>query len=165
MDIIICENCQKENKYGEIYCNKCGHKLYYNEGIQEIENEENVVEEDSVGYNRDKINQGMYINLTINEAIEKIENSNIGLTFSIHDARKISFPNNKKCIILVGSKYYYRVRNYVSAIVILENSNVKTAVHIMTSGGGDNVLGFDGGAESEFKAEIESVFEENIIKG
>lgn len=162
MDIIICENCQEENKYGEIYCNKCGHKLYYNEEFQEIENEANVVEE-SVEYDSAKFNQGMYINLTINEAIEKIENSNIGLTFSIHDARKINFPNNKKCIILVGSKYYYRARSYVSAIIVLENSSVKTAVHIMTSGGGDNVLGFDAGAESEFKAEIESIFKENII--
>lgn len=72
MDIIICENCQEENKYGENYCNKCSHKLYYNEEIQEIESKENVVEKDSEEYDKVKINQGMYINLTINEAIEKL---------------------------------------------------------------------------------------------
>lgn len=45
MDIIICENCNFENEYGNKLCVNCGHKLYYIDENENLENFEYDIEE------------------------------------------------------------------------------------------------------------------------
>lgn len=151
MNKIICENCEEENEYGRELCRKCGNRLYYNT-YSDIEGQE----DDGVS---------IYINLSIDEVINKIKNTDLGVSFTIEDKRTINISNEKKVIILVVQKYFYRANNYCSATIIVDNVAKYTRLQIAVAGSGYGLLGIDYGVKEDFYDQINNIFSENEIKG
>ena len=108
-------------------------------------------------------NDNINVNLTIDEAVKKIEISDIGLTFSIKGKRIVEFSNEKKCVVLVGEKYFYRARNYASVTIILNNVGDYTNIGIITAGAKGDFLEFDFGAGKKFKKQIKEIFNGYIV--
>ena len=160
MNIIICENCEEENEYGTKVCKKCGHELYYQEELEE-DNENNIgVEEENFDdYEPDNI----LVNLSVEQAVNLIEKSNLGASFVIREIRNIQFPENKKCVVIIAEKYFYMVNGYVSVTIIIDNAGENTRVQICTSGAGEGIIGFEYGREEKFYNQIENLFEKYII--
>lgn len=160
MNIIICENCQEINEYGAKVCKKCGHQLYYREGIEIVSEDEMKVEENS-NYNNES--NGILINLSVEEAENLIEKSNLGMSFTIRGKRKINFNENKKCTIIIAEKYFYMVKSYISATIIIDNVENNTRVQICVSGAGETLIGFEYGREEKFYKQIEEIFKDYRI--
>ena len=160
MEIIICENCEEENEYGTKYCKKCGHELYYQEDMDE-DNENNMEgEQDSYdSYESDDI----FVNISVDQAGKLVETSNLGASFVIREIRNIQFSENKKCVVIIAEKYFYMVNSYVSVTIIIDNAGENTRIQICTSGAGEGLIGFEYGREEKFKKQIEDVFEKYII--
>jgi len=151
MNIIICEECEEENEFGLKYCKNCGYELYYCDSNDPIEDEEE--NEEDYSFN---------VDLSIEEAVEKIKSAYIGATFSIDRKKTIKFSDEKKCVILVGQKYFQRVENFVAVTIIINNIGEYTNIEVISTGGS---LGFWGdlGAESDFEKQIEKIFKDYII--
>ena len=62
--------------------------------------------------------------------------------------------NGKKCTVLVYEKYYFRVKNYVTLTVVLDNFDGKTRVHMVGSGGGNGLLNLDFCASNSFVSKV-----------
>ena len=109
-------------------------------------------------------NDNINVNLTIDEAVKKIEVADIGLSFSIEGRSVVEFSNEKKCVVLVGEKYFYRARNYAAITVILNNVGEYTNIDIITAGAKGDFLEFDWGAGNKFKKQIKEIFSGYIIE-
>lgn len=160
MNIIICENCEEENEYGAKVCKKCGHELYYQKELEDV-NENNIeVEKNYDGYEFDNI----LVNLSVEQAVNLIEKSNVGVSFVIREIRNIQFPENKNCVVIIAEKYFYMVKGYVSVTIIIDNAGKNTRIQICTSGAGEGLIGFEYGREEKFKNQIIDVFEKYLIQ-
>lgn len=161
MDIIICENCEEENEYGAKVCKKCGHELYYQKELEEINENNNEVEDENYDdYELDSI----LINLSVEQAVDLIEKGKLGVSFVIREIRNIRFSENKNCVVIVAEKYFYMVKGYVSVTIIIDNAGENTRIQICASGGGEGIIGFEYGREDKFENEIIDIFEKYIIQ-
>ena len=159
MNIIICENCEEENEYGAKVCKKCGHELYYQEELEEG-NENNI---DNEEFYDDNELDSILVNLSVEQAVNLIEKGNLGASFVIREIRNIRFSENKNCVVIIAEKYFYMVKGYVSVTIIIDNAEENTRIQICASGGGEGIIGFEYGREEKFENEIIDVFEKYII--
>lgn len=159
MNIIICENCEEENEYGAKVCKKCGHELYYQEELEEG-NENNI---DNEEFYDDNELDSILVNLSVEQAVNLIEKGNLGASFVIREIRNIRFSENKNCVVIIAEKYFYMVKGYVSVTIIIDNAGENTRIQICASGGGEGIIGFEYGREEKFENEIIDVFEKYII--
>ena len=159
MNIIICENCEEENEYGAKVCKKCGHELYYQEELEEG-NENNINNEE---FYDDNELDSILVNLSVEQAVNLIEKGNLGASFVIREIRNIRFSENKNCVVIIAEKYFYMVKGYVSVTIIIDNAGENTRIQICASGGGEGIIGFEYGREEKFENEIIDVFEKYII--
>ena len=160
MNIIICENCEEENEYGAKVCKKCGHELYYQEELEEG-NENNI---DNEEFYDDNELDSILVNLSVEQAVNLIEKGNLGASFVIREIRNIQFSENKNCVVIIAEKYFYMVKGYVSVTIIIDNAGENTRIQICASGGGEGIIGFEYGREEKFKNEIKEIFEKYIIQ-
>ena len=151
MNIIICQECEEENEFGLKYCKNCGYELYYQDPNEPIEEEEETEEDYSFN-----------VDLSIDEAVEKIRSAFIGITFFIDRKKTIKFSRDKKCVVLVGQKYFQRVENYVAVTIILNNIGEYTNIEVISTGGSAGFFG-DLGAENRFEQQIEKIFKDYTI--
>lgn len=87
------------------------------------------------------------VSLSLEETVLKINNAvSVSVSGSLIDNYSVTAPNGKKCTVLVYEKYYFRVKNYVTLTVVLDNFDGKTRVHMVGSGGGNGFLNLDFGA-------------------
>ena len=160
MNIIICENCEEENEYGAKVCKKCGHELYYQEELEEG-NENNI---DNEEFYDDNELDSILVNLSVEQAVNLIEKGNLGASFVIREIRNIQFSENKNCVVIIAEKYFYMVKGYVSVTIIIDNAGENTRIQICASGGGEGIIGFEYGREEKFKNQIIDIFEKYIIQ-
>lgn len=101
------------------------------------------------------------LDISVEEAVKKLRNSDIGSSFEIENERVINV-SDKKIVILVASMYFMRAKNYAAATVIFDNTEGTTRMQIIVSGSGYGAMGVDYGAEESFYKKILNVFYENI---
>ena len=96
-----------------------------------------------------------FISLGMDDTINKI-NDVISSSASGNwlDSYNIIGPNGKRCTVLVYEKYFYRVKNYVTLTIVLDEFDGKTRVHIASGGGGNGLLNLDWGASESFASEV-----------
>jgi hypothetical protein len=75
------------------------------------------------------------------------------------DNYTINTPNGK-CVVLVYEKYFYRVNNYLTLTIVLDDFINKTRLHIVGGGGGSGLLNIDLGAAESFASEVIDVMKQ-----
>lgn len=104
------------------------------------------------------------VSLSLEDTAAKIyDNVTSSVTGSQLDSYDIKTPDGKKCTVLVFEKYFYRVGNYVTLTVVLDNFDGKTRVHAVSGGGGHNLINFDWGASDSFVSKVMDELEEYRI--
>ncbi len=64
-----------------------------------------------------------------------------------------------KTAILCFEQYYYRVKGYVAATVVITEEDDEIEAMIVVAGGGEGILGFSMGAESNYANHFVKVLE------
>lgn len=96
------------------------------------------------------------INLCVKEAYDLLKGSGIA---DLVDCEYKELGHNKQLGILIYEKYFMRVKNRVSLVVIIDNIEGYTKVKAIGSGGGRGfVSDFDWGASDSFECDVERVF-------
>ncbi len=98
---------------------------------------------------------------TVNLIHEEVVNGSI--TGKLIDRYEINSSDNKKCIMMVFDKHYYRAGNRLTLTVIIDNLEDTTRVHYISGGGGQGLFTFDWGAAESFQDIVPLVLEKYII--
>lgn len=70
---------------------------------------------------------------------------------------------DENVVVAVYEKYFYRVKNYLTATVVLTNTSFGVKVYVKSSGGSETLLNFDWGASDKFEETVEKSLEEYIV--
>ncbi|WFA08246.1 DUF6054 family protein [Tissierella sp. Yu-01] len=111
------------------------------------------------------MNNTFFISISIEEAAEKIYDAvvNGSITGELIDGYEIA-GHDKKCIVLVFEKHYYRAGNRLTLTVTLDDFEDNARVHYVSGGGGEGLFKFDWGASESFAEIVPSVLEKYKIK-
>ncbi|QVK17441.1 hypothetical protein KHQ81_11360 [Mycoplasmatota bacterium] len=100
------------------------------------------------------------VNISVKEAFDLLEGSDIA---DLVDTEFKELGDGKQLGILIFGKYYMRVKNRVSLVVIIDNIDGYTKVKAIGSGGGRSFFtDFDWGASDSFENEVERLFNETL---
>lgn len=105
-------------------------------------------------------------NLTPHEVIEMVQQKIVDGSFSgeLVDLYDLEINQNSKAYVAVFEKYFYRVKNMITATVVASESEYGTKVHVVSAGGSQGwLMKFDWGASSDFEDAIRSCLESYII--
>lgn len=93
------------------------------------------------------------VSITIDEAADLIYEQvvNTSVTGELIDKYEIKSSNNKKCLLMVFDKHYYRAGNRLTLTVMIDNLEDVTRVHYAGGGGGQGLFKFDWGAAESFE--------------
>ncbi|WP_313757050.1 DUF6054 family protein [Tissierella sp.] len=107
------------------------------------------------------LNVSISVEKTVNLIYEEVVNCSI--TGELLDKYEINSLDNKKCIVMVFDKHYYRAGNRLTLTVIIDSLEDVTRVHYISGGGGKGLFNFDGGASESFANIVPEVLKEYII--
>lgn len=102
------------------------------------------------------MNNTLRISIPIEETIDLIYNAvvNGSVTGEMIDQYEINSFDNKKCVVMVFDKHYYRAGNRLTLTVIIDDLEGNTRVHYVGGGGGQGLFKFDWGAADSFEGII-----------
>lgn len=105
------------------------------------------------------------VNIPIEQVEKRLEDAVVGgsITGEIIDRYEIFSEDNKKCIVLVYEKHYYRAGNRLTLTVTIDNLAEHTRVHFIGGGGGEGLFRFDWGAAESFAEIVPRSLEEFIL--
>lgn len=105
------------------------------------------------------------VSVTIDEAVDLIYEAvvNGSVTGELIDKYEINGLDNKKCIVMVFDKHYYRAGNRLTLTVVIDNLQDTTRVHYTGGGGGQGLFKFDWGAASSFEDIVPRVLKNYIV--
>ena len=66
------------------------------------------------------------------------------------DRYEVPGPEDRRCVVLVFEKHYWRVGNRLTLTAVLDDFSGVTRVHLVGGGGGDGLFRFDWGAADSF---------------
>lgn len=98
---------------------------------------------------------------TVNIIHEEVVNGSI--TGELLDRYEINSLDNKKCVVMVFDKHYYRAGNRLTLTVIIDSLEDETRVHYISGGGGKGLFTFDWGASESFANIVPEVLKKYII--
>jgi hypothetical protein len=75
---------------------------------------------------------------------------NGSITGELLSRYELAADNNRKCVILVFEKHYWRAGNRLMLTVAIDNLSGRTRVHSTGGGGGQGLFRFDWGASESF---------------
>jgi len=64
--------------------------------------------------------------------------------------------DDKRCIVSIYEKHYYRAGNRLTITVVIDNMEDGTRVHCTSGGGGEGLFRFDWGASESFERCVEN---------
>ncbi|MBC8589884.1 DUF6054 family protein [Wansuia hejianensis] len=105
------------------------------------------------------------LSITIDEAVDLIYEAvvNGSITGELIDKYEINSLDNKKCIVMIFDKHYYRAGNRLTLTVVIDNLQGNTRVHYTGGGGGQGLFKFDWGAASSFEDIVHRVLGDYIV--
>lgn len=106
--------------------------------------------------------QRFIVSLSPEEALQIVkERENADL---IHE-EYISVIPDKGVGTLIFEKYYFRVKNRVALVVIVDNLSGKTDVRTISTGSSQGIfLNFDWGAANDFSESVKNILQEYITE-
>lgn len=105
---------------------------------------------------RDKLSNTIEVSVGVDEAIDIIHKEIVGGSFTgvLIDRYEIMSSNNKKCIVLIYEKHYYRAGNRLTLTIVIDEFEEKTRIHCKGGGGGKNLWNVDWGAAIDFEESV-----------
>lgn len=105
------------------------------------------------------------VSVTVNTAAHLIESEVVegSLTGTLIDRYEIESSDNKKCVMLVFDKHYYRAGNRLTLTVLIDDLEGFTRVHCIAGGGGEGLFRFDWGAAESFEEVVYEALRKYII--
>lgn len=93
------------------------------------------------------------VSLSVEEARYTVHQAVVAGSFTgiLIDEYEIRNSDDKKCIVLVFEKHYYRVGNRLTLTTVIDNFNGVTRIHYVGGGGGRDLIRFDWGASKSFE--------------
>ncbi len=98
---------------------------------------------------------------TVDIIYEEVVNGSV--TGKLLDKYEINSSDNKKCVVMVFDKHYYRAGNRLTLTVIIDNLEEVTRVHYISGGGGEGLFTFDWGASESFENIVAEALKKYII--
>lgn len=100
------------------------------------------------------------ISLSVKEAFDLLKANDFA---DLVDTEYKELGSDKQLGILIFEKYFMRVKNRVSLVVIIDNIDGYTKVKAIGSGGGTGFFSdFDWGASDSFEFSVERLFKEYL---
>ncbi len=100
------------------------------------------------------------VNLTVKEAYDLLKSYDFGDV--IHQELK-ELGNDKQFAVIIVEKYYIRVKNRVSLVIMIDNIDETTKIKAISSGAGRGVFSnFDWGASDDFENSVQKLFHDYI---
>lgn len=105
------------------------------------------------------------VSLSVDEAVNLIEREIIegSITGTLIDSFEIKSSDNKKGVMMVFDKHYYRAGNRLTLTVLIDDLEGYTRVHYIAGGGGEGLFRFDWGAAESFEEVVYEALRKYII--
>ncbi len=106
------------------------------------------------------------VSLNIRDTLEKIEHAIVGgsITGERIDSYQIAASNERRCVVSVYEKHYYRAGNRLTLTVVADDIEGATRVHCISGGGGEGLFRFDWGAAESFSGIVFQTLEAYCIE-
>lgn len=105
------------------------------------------------------------VNLSVYEAERRIHDFIVrgSITGGLISRYELASENNRRCVILVFEKHYWRAGNRLTLTVTADDLAGFTRIHSTGGGGGEGFFRFDWGAASSFSEAPQRALEGFII--
>ncbi|WP_312355251.1 DUF6054 family protein [Aminipila sp.] len=103
----------------------------------------------------------MRVNVEPEKAAELVKKEIVegSITGELIDYYVVHGEDDKRCIVSIYEKHYYRAGNRLTITVVIDNMEDGTRVHSTSGGGGEGLFRFDWGASESFERCVENALE------
>jgi len=105
------------------------------------------------------------VSISVNAAANLLEREIIegSITGTLIDRYEVRSSDNKKCVMMIFEKHYYRAGNRLTLTVLIDDLEGYTRVHYIAGGGGEGLFRFDWGAAESFEEVVYEALRKYII--
>lgn len=101
------------------------------------------------------------VNILPSEVLKKVKNP-IDADLVHEEFHQVD--NEKSIGTLIFEKYFFRVKNRIALVIIVDNFSENTNVRIISTASSEGVFfNFDWGASDSFIGQVENVLSDNIV--